>query len=112
MIKEITYNKIEISESKLIDYLLNKNHSVGAHKAIYFEKLGYDVNNWQILRESLLEHLETSENVDILENQFGVKIVIINKLKCINGKEPEIKSVWFIENKEIILKFVTAYPEK
>lgn len=66
MIKGIKFEEIEISESKLIGYLLNKNHSVGAHKAIYFEKLGYDVNNWQNLRDSLVEHIFKHQKMLIL----------------------------------------------
>lgn len=112
MIKGITYERIEIAESKLSGYLLNKNHSIGSHKAIYFEKLGYNINNWKILRDALIEHINSADNSEIIENQFGVKIVVINRIKSIIGKHPIIKSVWFIENNEKILKFVTAYPEK
>lgn len=112
MNKYVKYDRIEISESKLVGYLLNKNHSVGAHKAVFFESLGYDVENWHNLKDALLVHVETAENIDFIENQFGKKVVIINDLLCKNDKNPKIKSVWFIENNENILNFVTAYPEK
>ncbi len=108
----INYDRIEIPENKLVGYLLNKNHSVGVHKAKYFESLGYNSENWQILRDALFEHVETAENIDFVENQFGMKVVIINNLNGHNNRVAKIKSIWFIENNENILKFVTAYPEK
>ena len=51
--------KADISESKIIGYVLNKNHQKGKDKAIAFENvLGYNVDNAQVLIEEIRKGLE------------------------------------------------------
>jgi len=106
------FEKIEIPDNKLSGYLLNRNHSVGGHKAKYFESLGFDISNSSLLRDALIKHLNDAVDIDYSENQYGTKVIINGEILGLNGNFSKIKSVWFIENKENILKFVTAYPNK
>ena len=60
----------------------------------------------------MIKHLNDAEYIDSTENQYGTKIIVKGEIFGLNGNYSKIKSVWFIENKEKILKFVTAYPNK
>ncbi len=106
------FEDIEIPDNKLSGYLLNRNHSVGGHKARYFESLGFDIHNSGLLKDALIKHLNDATEIDSSENQYGTKIIVKGEILGLNGNYSKIKSVWFIENKENILKFVTAYPNK
>ncbi len=110
---EIEQYQIEISESKLKNYLLNENHIDGLHKAKFFRSFGFTIENWQEFKNSLLEHLKQNYKNSILTHSpYGEKYIVTGVLEGIDGRKPTIKSVWFVENDKKILKFVTAYPTK
>lgn len=70
------------------------------HKAVLFNSLGFKEENWEILKNALYLHLETSMDIEITETQFGKKFVVTNEILGINNLSAKIKSVWFIENEK------------
>lgn len=109
---KLTYDEIDISERKLVGYILNKSHIDGVNKARFFEKFGFITENWKDLKNALIKHIEYPDNIEIIHTPFGEKYVVSGTISGIDGRKPKIKSIWFIENNEKILKFVTAYPVK
>ncbi|MEO8513064.1 MAG: DUF6883 domain-containing protein [Ignavibacteria bacterium] len=110
--ENLKYDEIEISENKLVGYILNSSHIDGVHKAKFFEKFGFTPTNWIELQKALKTHVEKRENLEVDTNAYGKKYIIFGTIDALDGRRPKIRSVWFIENKEKILKFVTAYPIK
>ena len=53
-----------ISHEKVCGYLLNLDHPDGGSKANWFHSLGYELSNWQMLAEDLLEVAKTCEHFD------------------------------------------------
>lgn len=44
-----------VTRNKVDGYLLNLDHPDGGSKAIWFQSLGYERENWQLLANDLLE---------------------------------------------------------
>ena len=110
---EIEQYQIEISESKIKNYLLNENHIDGLHKARFFRSFGFTSENWEDLKNKIGKHFSQNyENHELVYSPFGRKYIITGILEGNDGRKPIIKSVWFVENDKKILKFVTAYPSK
>lgn len=99
-----------IAEQKILNYLLNFGHIDGSHKAEFFSRFGFTILNWKLLEESLKLHCIENEVIETKENEFGVKYLIEGKVKTPDGREPYIRTIWFIENEEEIPQFLIAYP--
>ena len=108
---KIPYNELAIvSKEKILNYILNEYHSDGMHKAKYFKSFGFSSENWTILVDALIDHCNVNEVSGTKENEFGVKYIVEGTLKTPDNRNPEIKTIWFIENNEKNPKFITAYP--
>lgn len=42
-----------VPEEKLRDYLLSPTHPIGRYKASFFQRLGYEQANWQLLEQDI-----------------------------------------------------------
>ena len=63
-----------VSMEKLLGYSLNYAHEDGRHKAIVFEPaLGITVDNVGILRDKLLEIVQTEDARQLFTDQFGTR---------------------------------------
>jgi len=56
-------DRLIVEQEKVADYLLNPTHRYGASKARFFNELGFQRENWEILVEALREHARTSDIV-------------------------------------------------
>ena len=63
-----------------------------------------------ILRTRLGEHATRHEVAAIEESPFGTRYVVDGIMSTPDGREPRVRSVWFIEAGESVPRFVTAYP--
>ncbi len=103
--------EIVIEDAKIVDYLLNKNHKDGFVKANFFLKCGFDVNEKELFKKMLLEHLNTSLDFTQKKSEFGVKFVVEGIIVTPNNRKINLRSVWINPVNEKFLKFVTAYPQ-
>lgn len=99
-----------ISESKIKDYLLSRTHTLGKTKAAFFERFGFTQNTWQALSQALLDHAERSDVIESDETPFGRKFVLEGALATPDGRNPVVRTVWFIEAGETQPRLITAYP--
>lgn len=99
-----------ISEAKVTDYLLNSAHFVGRSKAAFFERFGFLVDRHVELLEALLAHPENNAVVDVAVTAYGIKSVVQCRLDTPDGRNPCLRSVWFLETGAKIQRLVTAYP--
>lgn len=99
-----------VPDRKLTSYLLDHAHPQNKGKAAFYEIVGFTKENSDDLRTALLSHVVDNEVAKFIDTDFGIRYVVEGWMRCPNGKQYPIRSVWFIANGEEIPKLVTAYP--
>ncbi len=99
----------EVSDSKIVDYLLADGHPGGAAKARFFRALGFVASRPQLLRRALLEIALRGELIQEEDSRFGSKFVVDG---YVNGPAGSawVRTVWIRETASAGPRFVTAYP--
>ncbi|HEX6800405.1 MAG TPA: hypothetical protein VF116_22025 [Ktedonobacterales bacterium] len=98
----------QVTESKVVDYLLSEDHSEG--KAAFFGAFGFTLEHWQILRDALLAHAASHEIIrEVVASPYGTKYVIEGTLPTPVGRNPAVRSVWIVDAGTEIPRLVTAY---
>ena len=100
----------QVSRDKLIDYLLSSEHPDGRTKARFFAAFGFSADEWQQFALALATHAQEHVVARVESSPFGVRYVIDGILRAPDGREPMVRTVWFIESDETIPRWVTAYP--
>ena len=101
-----------VPRAKIIDYLLSDTHRDGRHKAVVYRQFGFVHDNWQELAAVLKQHALDHDFVREEPSPFGRRFVVEGIILCPDGRQPRLRSVWFLRNEETIPRFVTAYPIK
>ena len=96
--------------AKFVDYLLSLTHRDGRGKALFFIGHGFSPETWETLAEALRQHAKDNDVAMIETTPFGTRYVVEGALIAADGRKPNVRSVWFIEQGESIPRFVTAYP--
>jgi len=99
-----------VEKKKPTDYLLSTTHPAGRSKAAFLNRFGFDVSNYENLREALIRHVIAADVETMTETQFGTKYMIEACLEAPDGRQPRIRSVWFIESGQQVPKLVTIAP--
>ncbi|MDK9720264.1 MAG: hypothetical protein OEL53_03670 [Rhodospirillales bacterium] len=99
-----------IEDNKIILYLLSDTHPAGRAKAAYFKNFGFGADEWERLRQALLDHAGTGLIVTKAETKFGMKYIVEGELLCPDGRKPVLHAVWFVASGDNKPRLVTAYP--
>ena len=84
-----------IETGKLEDYALNPTNERGRQKARVFERvLGFTRDNWQQLRQAILDELSTCAAAPQSETPFGRKFTVVIPITGPNGRTADITTVW------------------
>ena len=105
-------DRLEISQTKVIQYLLSSTHRAGRGKARFFSAFGFEASLWETLAQALQQHARKNLVIQTEETPFGTRYVIEGPLLAPNGRELQIRTVWFIDTGSVTPRFVTAYPLK
>lgn len=98
-----------IDEAKIRDYLLSPEHRVGSGKAKCFARLGFEQQDWPVLRSELARFVH--EDAELGEKtKFGQKYVVAGTIHGPAGRDAQIVVVWIVLDGEQFPRFVTAYP--
>ena len=103
-------DRAEVSEKKVLEYLLNPAHPDGAGKATFFTALGYRRPDWRVLRESLAAVARTGRIQAVAATEHGVKYSIVGDVNVPRGGKATIKTIWIIDGNTAAPRLVTAYP--
>ena len=95
---------------KITDYLLSETHAVGKAKARFFRSHGFGVENVSELVDELIAVARNGQVEVSAKSQYGTKYVIDGEMKTPNGVMIQVRTVWIVENRQEIPRFVTAYP--
>lgn len=101
-----------VPKAKLMDYLLSLTHNSGRSKAQFFLSVGFSVETWTDLADTLRWHAQTYEVTKIEESPFGLRYVIEGWIQTPVDRRVYIRSVWFDDQDGSPIRFVTAYPIK
>lgn len=99
-----------VEEAKITAYLLNFEHDDGKHKAAFFVSFGFSPDRWQELAEALRAHAIKNLVEKIVKSPYGVRYVVEGPLAAPDGRAPQVRSVWIIDEGEELPRLVTAYP--
>ena len=99
-----------IDEAKITHYLLSREHPRGRTKAIFFERFGFSVDQWVLLREAFIDHARQHEVSNVTSTPFGEACEIVGPLSSPDGRNPNVLVVWMFRNGEGYPRLVTAYP--
>lgn len=90
-------------------YLLSLAHPVGAAKARFFQRLGFDAANAEIFEEALVALAQSSE-VASESSPYGIKYRADGLLLGPSGRAATVRTVWLVEPQDPRPRLVTAYP--
>jgi hypothetical protein len=79
-------------------------------KAAFFVRFGFSVNEWEILADALVEHVRAFDVTRSERSPFGTRYIVEGIIHAPDGRDPLIRSVWFIEDDDDTPRLVTAYP--
>jgi hypothetical protein len=105
-------DRLQIPKPKVVQYLLSSTHRAGRGKAKFFSVMGFAADAWEALAHALQQHAR--ENVVTVSEStpFGTRYVIEGPLVAPNGRQLQVRTVWFIDEGGQAPRFVTAYPLK
>ena len=99
-----------VEREKVLGYLLNPEHRIGASKALFFTKFGFCADRWQQLADALLAHGQAHKVIEVRETEFGPCYAVDGPLKAPDGRAPVIRSVWQLDDGAVAPRLITAYP--
>ena len=102
--------KAIVPEAKVVHYLLSPTHRDGQHKAAFFRSFGFKPESWTALSFALFNHALSNEIAEIATTPFGKNYVIEGMLHSPDGRNPQVRVVWFIANDAEFATLATAYP--
>lgn len=101
-----------IPEAKLRDYLLNENHPIGAAKAQFLGRLGYDHTNTAVLQDALLDLVRSSHIVTLTNTPFGTNYRVDGLLANPKDRTIEVTTIWHLERDGTRPRLLTLYPKR
>jgi hypothetical protein len=105
-------DRLEIPKAKVVQYLLSSTHRAGRGKAGFFSACGFQVSTWEVLAQALQQHARDNVVTVSEDTPFGIRYVIEGPLVAPNGRQLQVRTVWFIDEGSQAPRFVTAYPLK
>ena len=100
----------EISEAKIVRYLLSPTHRAGRSKAAFFIKHGFAAASWHALAEALRRHATAGTVTAAEKTPYGTRYVVDGLLTAPDGASLNVRSVWFINENASVPRFATAHP--
>lgn len=90
--------------------MLSSTHPDGKSKAKFFGGFGFNDSNAHQLETGLLSIAQTEEVNAETKSPFVVKYTIDGNLMTPSGIVVSVRTVWIIEQDEVVPRFVTAHP--
>ena len=106
-------SRIEIDPHKLTEYALNPDNSVGANKAVIFQRvLGYNRDNYQLLLEQIQSQAMEAEAVQKSEDQHGQRYQVDLEVVGTENQRAIIQLGWLVQPETDFARLVTLYVKK
>lgn len=105
-------DRLEIPKAKVVEYLLSSTHRAGRGKAGFFSAFGFQVSAWEALADALRQQARSNAVTLSEDTPFGIRYIIEGPLVSPNGRQLQVRTVWFIDKDGPAPRFITAYPLK
>lgn len=99
-----------VEREKILGYLLDSEHLIGASKANFFSRFGFSADKWEMLADALWLHGQTHEVKRMRETGFGPRYEVEGTLAAPDGRAPLVRSVWQLDKGAVAPRLITAYP--
>lgn len=106
------WDDAEVTERKILEYLLASDHPTGRDKAAFFTAIGYTRDRWSRLRDDLLDAARGGEIVREEQTELGVKYMVDTEVLAPDGRRIGLRTIWISDEQEGAPRLVTAYPRK
>jgi hypothetical protein len=108
------FDRVEIDEAKLLNYVLSEAHPRGRHKArVFRSRLGLSLNDAGLLRQALLDAATAPDAPFQFKgvDAYGEHLSLDFALSTPVGSAI-IRSTWIVRFGETVLRFVSCYPPR
>jgi hypothetical protein len=102
-------DKALVPKEKITEYLLNDTHPANRGKSAFFFSFGFTIAEWELLAKALFDHATANDIIEEVVTEHGAKYIIEGVLSTPDGRMPEVRSVWIIDQGESTPRLVTAY---
>lgn len=92
------------------DYLLNSTHPSGGAKSKFFTAYGFTVDDWDLLRASLMLHGRANPVMRRVETAWGTRYTVACSCETPDGRNPCIRTVWQMDHG--VPRLLTAIPSR
>lgn len=114
------YERAVIPDDKLRKYVLDPEHvsktqggSSGKDKAVVFESaLGFNLSNWEILKQRIIDGLPYCEAMLGEEDEHGTRYKVVLPILGVNNRVANVLTAWVIKPNTNYPSFTTARVEK
>jgi hypothetical protein len=106
------WDEAQVTEAKVLGYLLSADHPTGADKAAFFRAAGYTRSKWTRLRDDLLDLARQGDVGAEEKTTYGVKYVVDGLVKSPTGRTVRLRTVWISDGPDEAPRLVTAYPRR
>ena len=94
--------RAQVSEAKVVDYLLNPSHPDGASKGRFFAALGFERGDWRTLADALVRLVAENDVAKQAVSPYGEKFIV----------DGAVRTVWIIDTGADVARLVSAYPHE
>jgi hypothetical protein len=99
-----------VSQSKILDYLLQPSHPVGGPKARFFLRFGFLRERWFELANAIVDHARQNDVTLVERSEYGTRYVVDGPLQSPSGTALNVRAAWYIDRDGTTPRFVTAHP--
>lgn len=100
----------EVSESKIVDYLLSLRHPEGGPKARFFLGWGFTIEAWRVLASALKKQVNENDYTNSEEGRYGTKYTVVASIESPKGATTAVETIWMIAKGTHHPRLITAYP--
>ena len=104
------FDVVVVPPQKITHYLLSLTSRDGKGKARFFFGYGFTVADWEVLADALKRHAAENPVTKTETTDYGTRYVIEGMMRTPDGRTPQLRTVWLLENAGDAPRFITAYP--
>ena len=103
-------NLAAVDRTKVVEYLLNREHPDNGGKADFFIGRGFSPGDWDAFAAALRLLALSASVTRTMESSHGTKYIVDGPIESPVASQRLVRSVWIVDTGETVPRLVTAYP--
>ncbi|MEH2218786.1 MAG: DUF6883 domain-containing protein [Nostoc sp.] len=99
-----------IQDEKITKYLLV--YQPKSDKSRYLALAGYNLDNWELLKNDIISAVEGSEIAKVTPGDWGTQFEVQSEWSGPNGRLIKVITIWQQDEETELVRFITLYPDK